>query len=114
MLGLKRKTLETVEQNVRNILEKYPETRNNDLLLILCYLRYVVRLKCYGSRRPHKLWIRDADVNRLKSLEGIRRVRQKIVKKHPELLPTDPNVIKRRNGAEKMFQEYAREGEDEG
>ncbi len=104
---MKKNSLETVEGNVRKILEKYPETRNNDLLLILCYLRYVVHLKCYGSEKPHRLWIQDKDVNSIKSLDGIKRVRQKIQNEYHKFMPTDPEIRKRRKISEDIFKKYA-------
>ena len=85
------KKLRTVKERVIYILDKYPETRNNDLYLWLIYVRlFDPVLSKYIKFIPYKV------LEKAVSFETIRRVRQKVQNELGLYPPTDPKVIKRR------------------
>lgn len=81
-----RTRLNTIRENVRSILARCPETRNNDRMLLACYMlefHNVTRFYEYAARED------------LPSLETIRRRRQEI-QEQGLLLPTKEAVAHRR------------------
>lgn len=82
-------TLKKVKERVRYILEKYPPTRGNDMILLWRYYREYESDKLNLSFRKFK------DMLRATSMETIRRSRQKI-QEGGEFLPTEKTVRKRR------------------
>lgn len=78
--------LDTIRENVRSILARYPETRNNDRLLEAIYMEEyhgVTRLYVYATTPD------------LPSLDTILRRRREI-QEQGFFLPTDEAVAKRR------------------
>ena len=89
--------LKTTKERVRYIMERYPETRNDDFYLYLMYLRlFVPELSRYIGFIPYEL------IRKAPRPETIRRVRQKI-QEAGELLPTDPRVLEKRKKLSKAY-----------
>jgi len=90
--------LETVIDRVRYLMEKYPDARNSDFYLSILYVRrFVPELARYIGFIPYRV------IRKYEGLfESIRRARQKIQEKG-ELLPTDPEVLKRRRKLAKLY-----------
>lgn len=85
------KKLRTVKDRVLYILDKYPETRNNDLYLWLIYVRlFEPELSKYIKFIPYDVLEKSI------SFETIRRLRQKIQNDLGLYPPTDPKVLRRR------------------
>lgn len=81
--------LKKIKHKVRYILEKYPDTRGDDVLLLFRYYRIF---------EPDRVTFKMSDFKALFNMtspESIRRVRQKI-QEGGELLPTERTVLKRR------------------
>lgn len=76
-------TLRDTKKKVAYILENYPESRNNDTLLIKLYWEIFDQVKTIN------------DVMRASSPETIRRCRQRL-NEEGLYLPTDPKVAQRR------------------
>src|SRR5690554_2639492 len=96
----------SIRDNVRDILEQYPETRNSDKLLILKYWELVDKLPMHSMSR-----LKEAFVLNSTSTESIRRARQ-LIQESGEFLPTNDNVVKRRRRREqKMFEAITKHGE---
>lgn len=92
------KRLRTVKERVLYILDKYPETRNNDLYLWLIYVRlFEPELSKYIKFIPYDV------LKKAVAFETIRRVRQKIQNELGLYPPTDPKVIKRRRRKEEAM-----------
>jgi len=79
------KDLKTVEGRVHLILQKYPETRDNDRILFLAYhslyngLKDVIKT---GDYQKFREWILSPDTPIFESLS---RSRRRIQEEHPEL-----------------------------
>jgi hypothetical protein len=88
-----------MKEQVLDLLDRYPQTRNNDF-----YLQWLW-LKTYGglSELPFIDW------EKIKHLSGrtetIRRVRQKIQNEDGKYPPTDPEVKMRRAKRERKIRE---------
>lgn len=88
--------MQRVKSEVLQILDRYPETRNNDFMLLWYFLRY---------RRGLKLpFLTSQQIEDLDGLpETIRRQRQKIQNEEGLYEPTDPKVWEERQAkAERM------------
>lgn len=92
-----KEEFKSMMERVRFLMEKYPETRNSDLYLIILYLRRYTELGRYIKYIPFDI---------IKKYDGItwsiRRIRQKI-QETGELLPTDPEVLRRRKRLAKKY-----------
>jgi hypothetical protein len=82
------KDVQNTEELVKQVLEEDVEARNNDKWLIL-----MIWQKMQGI----KVFIPYQQVNDLIPAETITRCRRKIQNTNGEYLPTDPDVIKKRN-----------------
>ncbi|HDR3524329.1 TPA: hypothetical protein QCX76_004911 [Bacillus pacificus] len=81
---------------VRKVLEQYPETRENDGLLVMYWL------KDHRSITTYEGILRLANANKF-NFESVRRARQKI-QAAGEFLPSCEKIRKRR-GLEKIYQQ---------
>lgn len=97
MPSLAKEELLKVKEQVCELLERYPQSRNNDFYLQWLWLR------SYGglSDLPFLEW--DEIKHLSGKFETIRRVRQKIQHVEGRFPPTDPDVVKRRLAREKEF-----------
>lgn len=80
--------LKTVKEGVERILQAYPESRNDDRLLIILYWRM--------EDRAGLPFVPNEVINRLTMPTSIWRMRQKI-QAEGRLLPTDPEVRAKRS-----------------
>ena len=83
------KERETVHNNVKTILEKFPACRDNYSLLVNYYWYYIDRL--------HR-WIPKEVLKDLTSPESVTRAYRKVIGKHRHLGPT--TITRRRRDAE--------------
>jgi len=82
---------------VLSLLRKNPELRNDDKALRWAYLEglgLVVDIPLYGRM------LSEYAESKAPSFETIRRSRQKVQANHPELGPTDPEVVQKRKKKE--------------
>lgn len=94
-----------IEDIVYQVLEKYPDTRSDDFILIIrVYMAIkensVVRNSFLDIMFNHKEY-------ELPSFHTISRARRKIFEKHPELKPKQ--ITKKRKEAEEEYVEYSRQ-----
>jgi hypothetical protein len=95
---------ESIRNNVVEILRKYPETRNNDNLLII---RFILKLG-YARKKIDKITIDLLKFECLPSFESITRVRRDIQNKDKLYLP-DKETIEKRTKSEREYKErYSR------
>lgn len=96
-----RDELHTVKERVFWLLRRFPFARNNDLFLILMYIRFFVpEFSKYIRFIPtDELIALCKQVN----LESIRRARQYIQNTLGYFPPTDPEVRRRRRKREEAF-----------
>ena len=100
---------DSVESNVKRLLEHYPGTRDNDKLLTLLYLRRYcgVQISDEGFRKILKPSV--------PSFETIRRVRQRIQEldrdsRVPKFQPSGSTAAARKEKTNSLF-EYLKGGE---
>ena len=87
------------KQQVEYLLEKYPNTRNNDFYLQLLWLKNFGGL----SEIPYISWHKIKDIGG--KLESVRRVRQKIQNEDGNFLPTNPRILKLRQRKQERWRE---------
>ncbi len=93
--------MKTYENIVREVLKEYPETRGNDRRL---YLELLKTIGCDIHITVEEFFSGEEYPN----LESIRRVRQKIQEKTPELRPPE-DVRNARKAKEQDVLEYVHE-----
>lgn len=103
----KMKTLKTIEKRVTEILTEYPEARNDDMRLYL-----LVSQSCiYETHGIGTVTFEDVMSNYkgygIPCFESIRRTRQKIQAKRPEL-GCSPEVRRARHKMERIYADYAK------
>jgi hypothetical protein len=81
---------------VRDLLRRFPDARNNDFYLQWLYLQYYC-----GIDLPFLNWEKLEEISG--RLETVRRVRQKIQNDDGEFLPTDPLILARRIAKMKKY-----------
>lgn len=102
------KMLKTVERRVTEILREHPDARNDDMKLYL-----LVSESCiYETHGIGTVTFADVMINYkafgIPCFESIRRTRQKIQAKCPEL-GCSPKVRRARHRMERVYSEYAKE-----
>lgn len=102
----KAKELQTTTELVKDILTKFPETRNSDDLLYFKVCESINAL--YISLPFWKVMLNRKEYN-FPGFETVRRSRQKIQRECPELAG-DENVEAGRMLNEEVFREYAKGG----
>ena len=95
--------LKNVEPKVTRILEQYPASRKSDAVLVKIYYNEVIDVDTlsFGAVCDH-----FEDLG-LPSFESIRRCRQKVQAKRPDLV--DPTTAKKRRKLVEDYQDYAKE-----
>ena len=83
---------ETIHNTIIEIFRKYPETRDNDNLLIL---RFLIN-HGFAYRKGDKLIIDMLKFEQIPMFESIRRTRQTIQNTENLYLPTEQTQIKRK------------------
>lgn len=102
--------LKTVEKLVYDILKQYPAARDNDMELY-----YLVGMECFflshgGTMLLFEDVMRNYRLLGIPCFESVRRTRQKIQAKHPEL-GCSPETRRARTRSEAMYREYASSSE---
>lgn len=97
--------LTKLEPVVRNVLKTYPDTRNDDFILIFAVYREM-NLKDITREPFWDIMLNHADY-KLPSFESITRCRRKIQKEHPEL--SNKKTQKKRLKATADYIEYNRQ-----
>lgn len=95
--------LKNIEPKVQRILEEYPASRKSDATLVKIFYNEVVDVNTlsFATICDHQ-----EDLG-LPSWESIRRCRQKVQAKRPDLV--DPSTAKRRRKLIEDYEEYAKE-----
>lgn len=101
------KTLKTIESRVAEILREYPDARNDDMRLYL-----LVSESCITETHGTGTFTFADVMTNYKSygipcFESIRRTRQKIQAKCPEL-GCSPEVRRARHRMERVYSDYAK------
>lgn len=91
---------------VKDILEDDEKARNSDLYL---YIKICERVNPAALKLPFAVVMADLKSFNLPCTETVRRARQKIQEKHPELAGCR-KVNKLRSENEAIFREYSRKG----
>ena len=80
-----KETLETMALKVKEILQKRPETRNNDRLLYCYYLN-----STGISVKKNSYWdiATQVDLGKIPSIESLGRTRRKVQELNPDLAPS--------------------------
>ena len=90
----------TTKEKVMRVLKEIPETRDNDLLLIMAIHENELRVPIRDISAYH--YYGRLLAGELSGFESIRRMRQKLQEQHPELRATD-EVRKRRKELERQM-----------
>lgn len=96
--------LKTTTEQVKFILERFPEARNSDDVL---YLKVCERISSLCVNMPFKDVLTNRKTYNLPAFESVRRSRQKIQSLYPEL-SGNSNVEAQRILNEETFRDYAR------
>lgn len=93
--------IDTLADKVLRCLQKYPDTRNSDMLLTRAvWFEFYPSL---GFQHNGKLSHYDEDLMKLPREDNVKRIRAKIQNDSHLLLPTSLSVIKRRKLNEKEW-----------
>lgn len=84
--------IKKMKRIVEKIMQKHPETRNSDTILIFKVLK---ELGCIEYNTEGYI-IKYVDLYKIPSFESITRVRRKIQNDEKRLLPTDEKVLRQR------------------
>ena len=94
--------------NVKKLLEKIPQTRGDDWLLIIYYLHYFSSNKTVQVKFDRGItirWEKFSNIFRSAAAETITRARRHIQRKDPELKPA-PRTSKKRINAKDAYEEF--------
>ena len=101
------KTLKTIENRVLAVLKEYPEARNDDMKLYLLVSEACI----YDTHGIGDFRFEDVMSNYkaygIPCFESIRRTRQKIQAKYPEL-GCSPEVRRARHKMQRVYSDYAK------
>jgi hypothetical protein len=123
--------IHNLKEKVMYVLERFPDTRNDDALLTFRIINTYLPQECIylfdtGERviasemnPTHKLWVNRAAAKVYISTKALQRVREDNVKRirakiqndktNPRFLPTDSVVAMKRRINEEAWRRYARE-----
>ncbi len=99
--------LTNITKLVKSILEKYPETRDDDYILWLKVLSNTQSDIPDYTKMPLSEFLINAKYMRFPHYESVSRSRRKIQEKYPELRATEETRTARAN-FEKRYRKYAR------
>ena len=100
----KSQELIRITKLVKEILTEDERARNSDLYL---YIKICERINPTVLRKPFSTVMMDLKAYNLPNTETVRRTRQKMQAKHPELSGCQ-KITQARNENEKTYREYAR------
>jgi hypothetical protein len=90
-----------IEDRVVYLLETFPQSRNNDGLLISLYFGLMFGINCFLSLTPNQ-------IRMISSFDSIRRARQKLVAEdRSRFEPTNSETRKRREVKRRAMEKYA-------
>ena len=92
--------IKTLKQKVIEVLKKYPETRNDDILLTT----QIWREFYWSHLEDDKIALRD--LHKVPREDHVKRIRAKIQNEEGLYLPTSWIVAKKRNINEDVWREY--------
>jgi len=98
------KERETMQKNVEDLLERFPELRNSYQMLVNFYWYYIDGL--------HR-WIPREVLRDLTSPESITRTYRQVIKQNPRLAPTPKTQRARDEQLERMSKFYREEAREE-
>jgi hypothetical protein len=96
--------IKNISKLVKDILIKYPDTRNSDTVL---YLKVCETLNLSAMTKPFCVVLSSLKTLSLPPFETVRRSRQKIQRKCPELAGTD-EVEEARAELEEIVRDWAK------
>ena len=103
---MEKKKLKTISAEVKELLQKYPRARDDDMLLY----SYYMNIKGYSwNITVSELYYLQKEGN-LPTFESVGRARRKVQELNPELGPTT-QVRKMRYRAEEDFKAFSRKKE---
>lgn len=88
--------IKKVDVIVRKLLASDVRCRNDDKYLTYCVMRHFT-----------KIYIPFEDFSKMPAFETVKRTRAKIQNVEGLFLPTDDSVLRKRQGREKEFREWA-------
>lgn len=100
------KKLRAVENIVKPILERSIEARNDDMVLFRLVCWECIERHGYGEKVAFDDVMKNYNDYGIPRFESVRRTRQKIQAKHPEL-GCSPEVRRARQKAEMAYRNYA-------
>lgn len=105
--------INTLKNQVINILEKYPRTRDSDvrLMLTLWMIHYPSRIHKDDPEAPAFVYLKD--IMDLPREDNIKRVRAIIQNVENKFLPTSLEVAKQRKINEQVWRDYIKNNEKE-
>ena len=98
-----KQNLNTIKDQVEDILRTYPQARNDDRLLVLLYWKH----QGVNLDIPYDI------IDSLVSPESIRRVRQKLQNEDGIFPPTNFEIIRKRGLREQQVRNWALGGKNE-
>lgn len=100
--------LTKISQAVKNVLETDIKARNDDQYLYLKVLQIFAEPKGIDiNKMPVPTFLMQCNAMNLPNSESVRRSRQKMQERYPELAATD-EVVKKRREREKAYRDFAR------
>lgn len=102
------KKLLNVQEKVKGLLTRYPETRNNDMLLYVKFAKLIdEEYQQNALKRPFEDVVLKLEEYHLPTFGSVGRARRKLQEKYPELR-ADDKVEYFRVEEEQKYREYAR------
>ena len=100
--------LTKISQTVKAVLEADIKARNDDQYLYLKVLQIFAEPKGIDiNKMPTATFLMQCSAMNLPNSESVRRSRQKMQERYPELAATD-EVVKKRREREKVYRDFAR------
>lgn len=94
--------MKTIKEKVRALLERFPEVRDSDSHLVATFYYYEIGETAIKVMTGYDV-LKELASGNLTNAESIRRVRQKLQEKHPEL--RGKSYVRRQEDGEKTKQE---------
>ena len=96
-----KEEIQTVKAIVEDLLEKDPKTRNSDKWLTYLVFEEIAKQNGKTIYIPFDLF------SKFPAFETVKRVRAKIQNEEKRYLPTDPEVLEKRQGRQEEFKQFA-------
>ena len=96
--------MKTIKDKVRALLERFPEVRDSDSHLVATFYYYEIGETAIKVMTGYDV-LKELASGNLTNAESIRRVRQKLQEKHPEL--RGKSYVRRQDDGEKTTKEIS-------